>query len=296
LTASNLPSDCPACLASDSRLWASKSGHSLWRCAKCGSLFTSAEGVQQETEELYGHYYDRPLGDVPLVVLESLARIVRRAERYRRTGMWLDIGYGEGALLSLASKNGWRCHGTEIAPAVLERGRLQGWEVATSTQDGSRFPEGGFDVVTLIETLEHVAGPRAFLADAARLLRPGGVLFLTTPNADGLNRRLLGSSWSVISPPEHLTLWTTRGLVAATASLGFEVDQLRTEGFNPIEVLGRLSPVAGKPLNRNEAGLALNSAFSASRWRRACKRSVNAVLSLLTLGDTLKMWARRKAD
>jgi 2-polyprenyl-3-methyl-5-hydroxy-6-metoxy-1,4-benzoquinol methylase len=261
----------------------------------CGSLFVSPEAVHQETAELYGHYYDRPLCEVASVVVESLARIVRRAERYRRTGRWLDIGYGEGALLTVANQHGWRCHGTEIAPAMLERGRVQGWEVATSTRDASRFPAGGFDVVTLIETLEHVPRPRAFLADSARLLRPGGVLFLTTPNADSLNRRLLGAAWSVVSPPEHLTLWTARGLMAATSSLGFQVERLRTDGLNPMELLARLR-AALQPVHRNEAALALNIAFSKSRWRRACKASVNAGLSLVRLGDTLKLWARRNAD
>lgn len=288
--------NCPACLDSASHLWATKDGHRLWRCGECGSVFASPEGIQRETAQLYGHYYDRPVGEVTPVVRESLARIVRAAEPYRRTGRWLDIGYGEGAVLSVASEHGWQCHGTEIAPSMLERGRLKGWAVSADTRDGSRFPRGGFDVVTLIETLEHVPEPRTFLADAARLLRPGGLLFLTTPNADSLNRRVLGAAWSVVSPPEHLTLWTARGLVAAARAVGFQVCRLRTEGLNPVEFLARLRPAEGKPVDRNEAALALNTAFSRSRWTRACKASVNAGLSIVWLGDTLKLWARRNAD
>lgn len=256
-----------------------------------------AGSAEVQTAALYASYYDRPRTVLAQVVGAALERVVRGAEPYRQTGRWLDVGYGEGALLSVAARHGWRCHGTEVAADVLGEGLERGWVVDRETVDPERFPPRGFDVVTLIETLEHVPGPRGFLADAARLLRPGGLLFLTTPNADSVNRRLLGTAWSVVSPPEHLTLWTARGLQAAAESLGFQVDRLRTEGLNPVELLARLRPAAaGEPVPRNEAALALNTAFFRSRWRRACKASINAGLSAFRLGDTLKLWARRNPD
>jgi 2-polyprenyl-3-methyl-5-hydroxy-6-metoxy-1,4-benzoquinol methylase len=288
---------CPACLAIRAARWARKQGCELWKCGGCGAIYARAEAVEAETAALYATYYDRPRTELAPVVEAALARVVRGAAAFRQTGRWLDMGYGEGSLLAVAAADGWQCHGTEVGENVLEEGRSRGWTVARDTADTARFAPGGFDVVTLIETLEHVPGPRGFLADAARLLRPGGLLFLTTPNADSLNRRFLGASWSVISPPEHLTLWTARGLRAAASSLGFRVDRLRTEGLNPVEILARARPSpGGAPVHRNEAALALNTAFSRSRWRRACKAAVNSGLSLLRVGDTLKLWARRTGE
>ena len=296
IRAPSSPDPCPACLQGDAQPWTRKAGHDLWRCRSCGALFASSAGVHAEMEELYTRYYDRAPTPVPPAVDASLHRLVRGAEGYRQTGRWLDMGYGEGALLSVAQSEGWRCHGTEVASDALAVGRSRGWVVSRDTQDPQQFPPHSFDVVTLVETLEHVAEPRALLEDAARLLRGGGLLYLTTPNANSLNRRILGARWSVVSPPEHLTLWTARGLVLATSAMGFKVRRLRTEGLNPSELLARLEPRAGKPVDRNQAAIALNTALSGSRWRRGCKSSVNAGLSLVRLGDTLKLWALRTVD
>jgi SAM-dependent methyltransferase len=167
--------------------------------------------------------------------------------------------------------------------------------VAADASNDPRFPAGGFDVVTMIELIEHVTTPDVFLAAAARWLRPGGLLYLTTPNANSLNRRLLGLEWSVVSPPEHQTIWSPRGICQALVRSGFVPRRVRTEGLNPSELRARVgSPRAGMPpLSRNDAGLALNEAFSRSRFRRGLKMAINRGLSVLRVGDTLKVWAVR---
>jgi SAM-dependent methyltransferase len=214
------------------------------------------------------------------------------------TNRWLDVGYGEGGLLSVAEQHGWSCHGVDISPRALAYGRRQGWVVAADTSDDSRFPAGGFDVVTMIELIEHVTEPEEILGSAVRLLRPGGLLYLTTPNANSLNRRVLGLDWSPISPPEHLTIWSAPGLSRALVRTGFVPRKVRTEGLNPSELRARVrAPRPGAPpVSRNEAGLALNEAFSSSPLRRCLKAGINRGLSLLRVGDSLKIWAIRGSE
>jgi SAM-dependent methyltransferase len=158
-----------------------------------------------------------------------------------------------------------------------------------------RFQDAAFDVVTMIELLEHVQEPTRFLAHAAQWLRPGGLLYITTPNAGSLNCRVLGLSWSTVSPPEHLVLWTVGALRRALAPAGFVPFRVRTEGCNPSEILVRLRPSRSRagPVDRNQTALALSEAFSRSRLRRAMKAVLNSGLSASRLGDTIKVWAVR---
>jgi SAM-dependent methyltransferase len=252
------------------------------------------EAAGPEILELYNHYYDRATFETGPTAAASLERLVRSAEPFRKTGCWLDLGYGEGALLAIAERHGWACHGSEVSPRALECGRQRGWRVTTDPSGDSRFEPATFDVVSMIEFLEHLGDPIRFLGDAARWLRPGGLLYLTTPNAKSLNARLLGLSWSVVSPPEHIVLWTVRALRRVVTEAGFRVIRVRSEGLNPSEILARIRR-AGKvvAVDRNQSALALSEALSHSAVRRALKWTINAGLSTLRSGDTLKVWAVR---
>lgn len=287
---------CPACGVNKVRSFGVKGGYLLGRCDGCRTIFAPVDGATDETRKLYARYYNGVRFDLPATAAASLERLVRSCETYRLTGRWLDIGYGEGGLLGIAEAQGWKCYGTELSPQALDFGRSRGWIVASDPEKDSRFEPGGFDIVTMIEFIEHALEPGDALAQAARLLRPGGLLYLTTPNAGSINRRLLGIDWSVISPPEHATIWSAEGMKAALERVGLSVERVRTEGLNPVELIARLrrrrvqqNAEASSLPSRNEAGFALNEAMSASPFRRLLKRGVNQALSVLGIGDSLKV-------
>jgi SAM-dependent methyltransferase len=288
---------CPACQGSASQPLGTKGGAPLQLCASCGTIYAGTRPPAEALDELYDHYYDRARFELHPVIAASLDRLARCVASFRSTNRWLDVGYGEGGLLTVVEQQGWCCHGTEVSPAALKYGHERGWVVGADGSDDMRFPTGGFDVVTMIELIEHVTAPDEFFRSAARWLRPGGLLYLTTPNANSLNRRILGVDWSVISPPEHLTIWSPRGLGRALLRAGFRIERVRTEGLNPSELRVRVHapPPGTPPVSRNQAGLALNEAFSRSPVRRRLKAAINQGLSLLRVGDSLKVWAIRGA-
>lgn len=286
---------CPACGAGRRRLFGTKNGFTLFRCSHCGVIFTPELVASADLQTLYDTYYDHARYAISPAAAASLETLAVSCEKFRRTGRWLDVGYGEGGLLDIAEQHGWRCYGTEISPASLSFGEKRGWTVTADGENDQRFPAQGFDVVTMIELIEHVPAPDRFLHTAARWLRPGGLLYITTPNAKSLNLSLLGLHWSVVAPPEHLTLWTVRGLRRALGAAGFCVRRVRTHGLNPCELLSRtfrLRPSDGAT-SRNQAGLALNQALSRNGLNRSLKTAINACLSMLQLGDSLKVSAIR---
>jgi len=285
---------CPACCGRLLRPLGSKDDYGMSQCSKCRVVFLDGQAGSQATAELYDHYYDRARFDLPAAAEASLERLAGSIEPFRKTSRWLDVGYGEGGLLGIAHRQGWHCYGTEVSTQALSYGQKQGWTV-TNVEDDPRFPLAGFDVVTMIEFLEHVPAPDQFLLSAARWLRAGGLLYITTPNVNSLNRHALGLDWSIFSPPEHVTIWSARGLRHAVEKAGFKVRRVRTEGFNPSEIVARVRSGKGmaETVDRNTAAFALNSAFTSSPLRRTIKSAINLGLSAFQVGDTLKVWAVR---
>lgn len=288
---------CPACLSEKSRNIGTKNNYRLKQCADCQTLFAEVilENVEtaSEVQDIYDHYYDHASYTLHPATKISLQKALDSFEGFRQTGNLLDIGYGEGGLLSVAEENNWQCFGSELAPQVLKYGAERGWTVSGDALNDERFPKEGFDVVTLIELIEHVPEPDYFLQTAFSMLRPGGLLYLTTPNIQSINKRWLGADWSVISPPEHITLWSSAGMKKTLQRNGFKLKDIRTEGFNPVQILAKIKNKKGEqaPINRNEAAFALNETFSSSPWRLAVKKSINQGLTALKLGDGIKLWA-----
>jgi Methyltransferase domain len=287
--------ECPACRATGgSRRLGEKNSYTLFECRRCRAVFSHPWPASAEMRDFYDRYYEQAGFVTAPTAIASLERVVKYAERFRQTGRWLDVGYGEGALLSIVQQRGWSCHGVEVSERVLEYGRGRGWAVTSEPQNDPRFIAGSFDVVTMIEFLEHVIVPGRFLTDGACWLRHGGLLYVTTPNIRSLNGRILGLGWSVVSPPEHLVLWSVPALRAAVTKAGFRVFRMRSEGLNPSEVLALTRRgKSGKPVDRNQSAIALSEALARTRTRRTLKAAANAGLNVLRLGDTLKLWARR---
>lgn len=97
----------------------------------------------------------------------------------------LDLGCGNGGLLLPFAEAGHRCWGLDVTlhPELSESAREAGLSLTHLQGRGEAlpFPDGAFDLVLLAETLEHVERPRRLGREVARVLRPGGICYLTTP-------------------------------------------------------------------------------------------------------------------
>jgi 2-polyprenyl-3-methyl-5-hydroxy-6-metoxy-1,4-benzoquinol methylase len=157
------------------------------------------------------------------VQLAELARFVDGAGK-----KLLDVGTGKGYLLEEAHDLGFECHAVEIsAYAAAAAEKKFPARVFTGTLDAARYPDASFDVVAVTDVLEHVTDPHALVAEIGRVLKPGGLLFVITPDAGSLSRKLLGSRWFQFKH-EHVTYWDRRSLAAILGRHGFAVRLVRT--------------------------------------------------------------------
>jgi SAM-dependent methyltransferase len=105
----------------------------------------------------------------------------------------------------------------------VERLEALGLKVRSGLAEAAlaEYPDEHFDVVTSWHVLEHVLDPSRVLAEAYRILKPGGVLMLEVPNFDSLGRTVLRTYWFPLELPRHLYHYTPKTLGALLRKAGF---------------------------------------------------------------------------
>ena len=133
----------------------------------------------------------------------------------------LDVGCGGGDWLVQAAAAGWNASGVDPDPVSLARARERGLDVRGGFIDSWSDCKGSFDAVTMSHVIEHVGDPRALLTAAFELLRPGGCLYIDTPNIDAASHARFGRHWRGLEIPRHLVLLNRRALDALLGEIGF---------------------------------------------------------------------------
>lgn len=284
---------CPACEFAIGLSQGEKNKYQLLSCKNCRTLYTSSIPASVGAQD-YDNYYSPKNLSTPDFIHKRLDEIIAGFSAYRQKNRLLDIGFGAGSLLQAADRRGWTAKGTEVSRTAVEYCRNLGFDVICAELADAGHPADYFDVITASELLEHVPNPRALVCEIARVLRPGGLFWATTPHSRGVSALMLGLKWSTISPPEHLQLFSVRGMKNLLADAGFSRIRILTQGVNPFEIIHALRrPRGDGSFNRVGSSCEFNARLIQTPSRRMLKGAMNGLLGLSRLGDSLKIHAEK---
>jgi SAM-dependent methyltransferase len=219
---------CALCTEAEARALFRVDGALVVACLGCGL-------VRQDTRPLAAaalydsDYYatDDPKGGYANYFLDAdvnrrsfRQRVQAIEQRYGRRGKLLDVGCALGDFLLEARAAGWDAEGVEVSAFAAQRARERGLRVTTGRLEDLDLPQASFDVITLYDAIEHMTDPVSTLAAVRRLLVPGGIVHLVTPNVGGLQARLLGRHWYHYKPGEHLYYFAPRTLRSTVERAG----------------------------------------------------------------------------
>jgi protoporphyrinogen oxidase/SAM-dependent methyltransferase len=154
-------------------------------------------------------------------------RAFERIESVVRPGRFADIGCWTGSLLVAGQSRGWDVTGVEPSAWATKRARERGLNVRTGFIHEHDLRAGSYRAIAVCDVLEHLEDPAAAVDEIHRLLEPGGVLYITVPDAGSLLARAMGRRWwSVL--PMHLQYFTRGSMRRLLNAHGFRIVSERT--------------------------------------------------------------------
>ncbi len=185
------------------------------------------------------------------------------------TGRLLDVGCNEGRGLKIFRRNGFLPEGLELNPRAAAVARAAGFRVQEVLIEDFH-PSEGYDIVVLSNVLEHSLDPKRMLLDIARVLKPGGQVWIACPNSRSWLRSIFGRAWINWHAPFHISHFSSQTLRSV----------LRQTGFVQIE-LRQITPALWV------ASSAITSLFSRPRSKTKQLRNPLLVLTLMILARLL---------
>jgi SAM-dependent methyltransferase len=233
--------NCPLCKsaapqqharATDIEYFTSDREFSLYRCSTCDILYVDPM-LENNLADIYpSNYYAFADGKVGLAstVKGWLDRRVfgRLAKRLQgETLHALDIGGGSGFLLDVLKSVDHRFTETVVVDIDAQAGKqavAKGHEYFHGRFEEYTPGARQFDLILMLNLIEHVADPRLVLEKCRALLRPGGCIWVKTPNFDSLDARIFRNrSWAGYHTPRHFVIFNRESFEKLAMECGLEV-------------------------------------------------------------------------
>jgi 2-polyprenyl-3-methyl-5-hydroxy-6-metoxy-1,4-benzoquinol methylase len=228
----------------------------------------------------YGYFKDKISGWQKKLGLFLYIDIVRKANTDFKVmkipallgGTLLDVGCGNGEFLHTMKQLGWNVQGLDVDEKAAETARRNNINVRIGTLDKSGFSSNMFDAIVLSHVIEHVYDPISLLRECKRILKPGGKIFILTPNSKSLCHKLFGEYWRGLEVPRHLMVFSNINLESCANVAGFKTVEIScTErSAKSIYCLSRMIKSANKISEKNINSRSIG--YSIQLWEKIVQK------------------------
>lgn len=160
--------------------------YGIVKCSNCGLVYRNSmeprgKNIDYYTKEYYPQEFSEGWGKSRISLYQGYFPYF---EKYRKVNRILDVGAGHGFFLKAAKEKGFEPYGVELSnTAALFCKRKFGIELLEGDIMEAHFADNFFDIITFWNVLDHLDDPKEALRKALELLRPGGAIFIRSPNA-----------------------------------------------------------------------------------------------------------------
>jgi 2-polyprenyl-3-methyl-5-hydroxy-6-metoxy-1,4-benzoquinol methylase len=234
---------CTVCrFETETKVVFTETGIDIVRCLECGHIMSTHRGSQD-----YDEYFDEP-GRLETFWWDQAHRSMY-ADFCRRIlpskpGSLLDVGAGLGYFIRAISQNSeWDVYGCEISTGAVRYARevLGIRNMHCGRLEDAGYDRSSFDLITLWDVIEHIPDPDLLLARIAEILKPGGTLFLHTPNAPlqlvkaKMKKTITGERAEVhyLEARDHINLYSAAGITRVLERCGFR--NVHFQHLSPIQ-------------------------------------------------------------
>jgi len=219
--------DCIVCQSKVTAEWASTPfPFRAIKCVDCGFVWMQTQPKRDSLQKYYSDYIGRRRISDPIKMKQRSVQYQddkNFLQRFVRSGRILDVGCNGGFFLECLD-NSFEKHGIEIDASAVKYAQ-QNYDFGVNVLCGdvleARYPDGKFDVLVMRGTIEHVTRPIKVIERCSKLLKTGGLFYITaTPNVDSLAAELFRDRWSLFHPVQNLWHFSPHTLSSICQSFG----------------------------------------------------------------------------
>lgn len=194
----------------------------IYRCGDCGFKFCpEVSNAVEFYEEMEDTGYVETEGPRRL----QADKLVQSILKHKASGRLLDVGAGSGILVSSANDHGFEAEGVEPSKWLCTQATSRGLNIHHGVLPNPTV-QGPFDVVTVVDVIEHVDDPVGLMEEVANVMSVDGIGMVVTPDVDSFFAKLLKMKWWHFRIA-HIGYFNTENLTLALENAGLEIIAIR---------------------------------------------------------------------
>lgn len=234
--------DCPSCGPARYAVWVEQKDNTRYlKCKSCGTIYASPRASNKSRFTWLKDTFALEESTIKIIENRKPALVLEAdiLKSHLQGGSLLDIGCSTGAFFEFFDSKLWQKFGVELSPTTAAyAAKTYHADVRAGTVQSSHFLPSSFDLITMIDMFYYDENPKETLCEAARIIRPGGLLAIELPGlafhrlrGKGLICWLLDRQWSRFNSRSGYLYWySPAGIEKLLDQMGFDVLQWEVIG------------------------------------------------------------------